>query len=352
MIFHQFRAGGCLSYLLGCERTHVAALVDPEISLHERYLGEASSAGLRIEYVVDTHTHADHFSATHAVARRLSVPAVMHRATTVTHVDLRVDDGEMLLVGDLRLRVLHTPGHTSDAMCLVAGDRVLTGDTLLIQATGRTDLPTGDPATLHRSLFEKVLALDDGLAVYPAHDYQGRSSSTIGAERATNPRLQLREPAAFVARMRSLSLDMPVHLTEALRTNRTGGKPVAQLLDEARRVVPFMAMDELVRRLAGARDLAILDVRERDAYEAGHLPGAIHLARGQLELRVDEVVPDPDTRLVVVCELGKISTLAVATLRTMGFTRAVALDGGVTAWREAGFPIEGRTGGAAIAAAC
>jgi glyoxylase-like metal-dependent hydrolase (beta-lactamase superfamily II)/rhodanese-related sulfurtransferase len=353
MNFHQFRAGGCLSYLLGCDRTHVAALVDPEISLLDRYLGEASRSGLRIEYVVDTHTHADHFSATHAVARRLSVPAVMHRATSVTHVDMRVDDGEMLIVGDLRLRVLHTPGHTSDAMCLVAGDRVLTGDTLLIQATGRTDLPTGDPATLHRSLFEKVLALDDALEVYPAHDYKGRSSTTVGAERATNPRLQLRDPEAFVAQMRSLSLDMPVHLTEALRTNRTGGKSVEQLLDEARRVVPFMAMDELVRRLAGGgRDLAILDVRERAAYEAAHLPGAIHLARGQLELRIDEVVPDPDTRLVVVCELGKISTLAVATLRTMGFTRAVALDGGVTAWREAGYPVEARGGGGAAATAC
>jgi glyoxylase-like metal-dependent hydrolase (beta-lactamase superfamily II) len=340
MPLQQFRAGGCLSYLLSCERSHVAALVDPEISLVERYLGEASSAGIRLKYVIDTHTHADHFSATHTVAHRLSLPAVMHRSTEVTQVDLRIDDGEELLVGDLRVQVMHTPGHTSDSMCLVAGDRVLTGDTLLIQATGRTDLPTGDPAAMHGSLFGKLLALDDALQVFPAHDYQGRSSTTIGAERATNPRLQLRDPEAFVAQMRSLSLAMPTHLTEALRTNRTGAKSVAQMIEEATRAVPFMSMPELRRRIdEGARDLIVLDVRERDAYEARHLPGALHVARGQLELRIDEVVPDPVTRLVVYCELGKISALATATLRAMGYMRAVALDGGLQAWTEAGFPL-------------
>jgi rhodanese-related sulfurtransferase len=139
--------------------------------------------------------------------------------------------------------------------------------------------------------------------------------------------------------MRSLSLEMPVHLTEALRTNRTGAKSVAQLLEEATGTVPFMSVQELHRRIReGARELTVLDVRERDAYEAGHLPGALHLARGQLELRIDAAVPDPTTRLVVYCELGKISTLAVATLRTMGYTRAVALEGGLRAWAAAGLP--------------
>ncbi len=254
MLFHQFRAGGCLSYLLACERSHVAALVDPEISLVERYLGEASSAGLRLKYVIDTHTHADHFSAAHTVAQRLSLPAVMHRATEAVHVDLHVEDGEELLVGDLRLQVMHTPGHTSDSMCLVASDRVLTGDTLLIQATGRTDLPTGDPAAMHASLFGKLLGLDDSLLVFPAHDYEGRSSTTLGAQRATNPRLQLRDPAAFVAQMRSLSLAMPTHLTEALRTNRSGAKSVAQMIEEATRAIPFMSMQEVRRRIDGARE--------------------------------------------------------------------------------------------------
>ena len=141
--------------------------------------------------------------------------------------------------------------------------------------------------------------------------------------------------------MRALSLGMPDHLTEALRTNRTGGKTVAQLLDEAARQIAFMSMEDAgALGAAGAGDLVVLDVRERDAYDAGHIPGARHVPRGQLELRIDQVLPDPTVRVVTCCEFGKISTLAAATLRTMGFDRAVALDGGMKAWREAGYPLE------------
>ena len=123
--------------------------------------------------MIDTHTHADHFSATRQLAKQLGVPVVMHRLPPATGVDMRVDDGEMIVVGKLRLRVLHTPGHTRDSMCLVVGDRVFTGDTLLIGATGRTDLPTGDPEQLYDSLFGKLLKLDPALLVYPGARLQG-----------------------------------------------------------------------------------------------------------------------------------------------------------------------------------
>src|SRR5262249_35948187 len=143
-----------------------------------------------LKYVVDTHTHADHFTASRQLARELSVPVVMHARAAAPFVDLRLEDGETLVVGSLRLDVLSTPGHTDDSMCLVLSDRVLTGDTLLIGGTGRTDLPTGDPDRLYDSLFGKLLQLDEGLLVYPAHDYKGRSHTTLGVEKAGNPRLQ------------------------------------------------------------------------------------------------------------------------------------------------------------------
>ncbi len=254
---------------------------------------------------------------------------------------MHVDDGEMLVVGKLRLRVMYTPGHTRDSMCLIAGDRVFTGDTLLIGGTGRTDLPTGDPEALHDSLFNRLLKVDPATPVYPAHDYKGQGHSTIGQELATNPRLQKAERAAFVAMMRNLDLSMPTHLTEALRTNLSGGKTVAQLLAEAAATVPFMSLEELKARVESAEpDLVVLDVRERDAYEDGHIPGARLLPRGQLELRVNQDLPDPTPRILAYCEFGRISTLATATLREMGFQRAVALDGGMKAWREAGFPVK------------
>ncbi len=341
MIFEQVATGGCQSYLIGCSETCSAALIDPEIRQIDRYHTLAARAGVRIRFVIDTHTHADHFSAARQLGEVLGVPVVMHRESPAAFASLRLDDGDMLTIGQLRVRVIHTPGHTRDSMCLVTEDRVFTGDTLLIGATGRTDLPTGDPDALYDSLFGKVLKLDPALKVFPAHDYKGRSHSTIGDELSANPRLQERDRTAFTAMMRQLNLTAPTHITEALRTNLSGGKTVTQLLSEAAAMVPFMALAELDSRLASRPDdLVVLDVREKDAFEAGHIPGARHLPRGQLELRVNEELPDPTARIVVYCEFGKISTLAAATLRQLGFMRATALDGGMTAWRERGLRVE------------
>jgi hypothetical protein len=141
-------------------------------------------------------------------------------------------------------------------MCLRAGDRVFTGDTLLIGGTGRTDLPTGDPEALYDSLFGRLLKLDPATTVFPAHDYKGASRARSASEIADNPRLQKRDRSAFVAMMRELNLSAPDHMTEALRTNLSGGKTVEQLLAEAAAKVPFMALDELRRRTAARDNLA------------------------------------------------------------------------------------------------
>ena len=340
MIFEQIATGGCQSYLLGCSESHAAILIDPNLAQADYYLGLAARDGLRIRYVLDTHTHADHFSAARELGRKLDVPVVAHTLSPAPHATFRLADGEILRVGNMRLKALYTPGHTRDSICVLTEDRIFTGDTLLIGATGRTDLPTGDPEALYDSLFGTVLKLDPALKVYPAHDYKGRSHSTIAEEIQSNPRLQKRERADFVEMMKKLNLDAPVHLTEALRTNMSGGKTVAQLLSDAAAQVPFISMAELAERV-GKNDLGLvlLDVREKDAYAAGHIPGAQHLPRGQLELRVNKELPDPTARILVCCEFGQISTLAAATLRDMGFTRAAALDGGIKAWRESGLPL-------------
>ena len=347
MIFEQIRNGGCLSYVVGCEERRAGAVIDPALEQIDRYLAVAAERGIVIHYVIDTHTHADHFSAALELSRRLGVPAVSHRENAAPYVSLRVDDGELLIVGKLKLRVLHTPGHTSDSMCLALGDRIFTGDTLLIGGTGRTDLPTGDPEALHDSLFDKLLRQKDDLLVFPAHDYKGRSSSTIGKEKADNPRLQKKERAEFVELMRGLDLAMPTHLTEALRTNRSGGKTVAQLIADAARQTSFMGMEEVRARIDRADGrLVLLDVREKDAFDAAHLPGARHVPRGQLELRIDKELPDPTTPILAYCQFGMISTLAAATLRTMGYAHVVALDGGMKAWLDAGYPVERHAGSA------
>ena len=340
MLFETVATGGCRSYLIGCEQTCAAALIDPELSQVDRYLALAARDGLRIKYLVDTHTHADHFSATQQLARQFNVPVVMHAASPAPFVDLRLQSGELLVIGKLRLQAMHTPGHTRDSMCLTVEDRVFTGDTLLIGATGRTDLPSGDASSLYDSLFDGVLKLDPATKVFPAHEYKGRDHTTIGRELAENPRLQQRDRGAFIELMQNLNLTMPTHITEALRTNMNGGKTVAQMLAEAAAIVPFMSLAELKASVESDRcDFLVLDVREREAFMQGHIQGAMHLPRGQLELRVNQDLTDPTRRILVYCEFGRVSTLATATLRQMGFKGAVALDGGMKAWREAGYPV-------------
>ena len=340
MVFEQIATGGCRSYLIGCAETCAAVLIDPELSQIDRYFALAGHHGLRIRHLIDTHTHADHFSATRELARRLNVSIAMHQSSPAPFVDMRLGDGESMVLGKLRINVMHTPGHTRDSMCLRVENRLFTGDTLLIGATGRTDLPTGDPEALHDSLFNRLLRLDPALEVYPAHEYKNREHTTLAQELQQNPRLQKRDRGEFVEMMRNLNLSMPTHLTEALRTNLSGGKTIAQLLSEAAATVSFMSLDELKTRVdAHDVELVTLDVRERDAYAAGHVPGARHLPRGQLELRINEELPDPTLRILAVCEFGRVSTLAAATLRQIGFQRAIALDGGMKAWREAGYPL-------------
>src|SRR3954471_17491527 len=129
MIFEQISSGGCRSYLVGCADSCVAVLIDPESKQLDRYRMLAARDGLRIQYVIDTHTHADHFSAARRMGELLNVPVVMNRNSSAPFSQLRLDDGDMLVVGKLRLKAIHTPGHTADSMCLLVEDRVFTGDT-------------------------------------------------------------------------------------------------------------------------------------------------------------------------------------------------------------------------------
>jgi glyoxylase-like metal-dependent hydrolase (beta-lactamase superfamily II) len=235
MFFEQIATGGCQSYVLGCSESGAAALIDPEIRQIDRYLGTIARTGLRVKYLIDTHTHADHFSATHHLAETLAAPVVMHRTSPAPFADLRLDDSDVLTIGQMQLKAIHTPGHTRDSMCFVMEDRIFTGDTLLIGGAGRTDLPTGDPEALYDSLFGQILKLDAELIVFPAHDYKAQGQSTIGKELMNNPRLRNKDRASFVEMMRQLNLPEPVHLAEALRANTTGDTSMAQMLSEASR---------------------------------------------------------------------------------------------------------------------
>lgn len=214
-IFEELNGGAsCRTYLIVSPRTREALLVDPVLELVPGYLQRLGKDQLRLTLVVDTHTHADHLSGGRELAR---MTGAVHAGAPEGSVQRPLGEGDVLRVGEVSLTVWESPGHTADGLVLKMEDRVLTGDTLLIGATGRTDLPTGDAEAEYRSL-QRLLSLPGDTLVFPAHDYGGRTFSTIGHERLTNPRLRL-DHEVFLRVMRAPRSEKPARLEQALAYN-------------------------------------------------------------------------------------------------------------------------------------
>jgi len=212
------------TYLLGCEETGQALLIDPVLPTWERDLEIIRALGLRLRYTVETHIHADHITSARqlkqAVGSLIAGPALDRLACT----DALLEEGKPLQLGSIRLDPLHTPGHTDNHFSYRLGDRLFSGDALLIDGCGRTDFQSGDAATLYRSITQKLFSLPDETLVYPAHDYEGRRVSSIGQEKVRNARLGGgKSMADFVRIMDELKLDYPKFIDHALPGNRACG---------------------------------------------------------------------------------------------------------------------------------
>lgn len=222
MIFRQLfePLSSTYTYLLGDETSGQAVLIDPVIATMERDLAEVHRLGLKLAFTVDTHIHADHITAAlemkRAVGSRIAAPAYDKLAC----VDIGLEEGKPFQVGGITLGPLHTPGHTAGHFAYVANGRVFTGDALLIEGCGRTDFQNGDADALYKSVREKLFALPDDTVVYPGHDYHGRSASSIGQEKASNPRLGgTRTVEQFRAIMAGLNLPYPKFIEYAVPGN-------------------------------------------------------------------------------------------------------------------------------------
>ena len=219
IFFEQIRSAGCLSYLLGCAKDKVCVVIDPEVDKADDYVELSKFFESTIHYAIDTHTHADHNSACKVLRERYGIKTVMHRATDAPYIDVNVEDGDEIKFGQQSLRVVYTPGHTQDAMCLLFKDRIFTGDTLLIGGCGRTDLPGGNAEAQFQSLL-KLKSLGDEIRVYPGHDYR-EAVSTLGEEKQKNARMLVSTQEEFVHFMTSRKPPLPRKIQEALEWNRT-----------------------------------------------------------------------------------------------------------------------------------
>src|SRR3954464_4595446 len=212
MIFRQLFEpdSSTYTYLLGCPETGAALLIDPVLETAERDLGEVRALGLSLVWTVETHVHADHVTAAARLRTLAGCKIAFPAGEEIAGADAYLSELEPLAAGAVALKPLYTPGHTDNHHCYLAGERVFTGDALLIDGCGRTDFQGGCAATLYRSVHDKIFTLPDETLVYPAHDYRGREVSSVGEERARNPRLGGgRSMAEFVAIMAALDLPYP-----------------------------------------------------------------------------------------------------------------------------------------------
>jgi glyoxylase-like metal-dependent hydrolase (beta-lactamase superfamily II) len=230
MIFKQFfETETCtFTYLLACEKTKQAVLIDTVESEVPEYLKELDAQDLKLVYTLETHVHADHVTAADILRQKLGSKSVVHRDAGAMCGDLLVTDGVHLIVGSLDLEVRYTPGHTNGCISFFAGDRIFTGDSLLIGGCGRTDFQGGDAGKLYDSIHAKIFSLNDDVIIYPGHDYNGNTQSTVGEERKNNKRLgNNRSREAFIHLMSELKLAYPKYIDVAVPANQACGKVVS-----------------------------------------------------------------------------------------------------------------------------
>jgi sulfur dioxygenase len=344
MFCRELNRGKCKTYLLACERTRHAVLIDPLKENTGRYIAVAAYHGFRLDYVIDTHTHADHRSGTFDLADLTDAKVVMERHAPAPHVAIHVSNSDVIEVGDLRLKMFYTPGHTPDGISISVDGRVFTGDTLLIGGTGRADFPGGDAGRQYDAITAALFTLPNDTLVFPAHDYRGNHQSTIGQEKAYNPRVAGRTRAEYIDIMKNLGLALPDKIQEALQANQSAIDddslkfPDLTQLSAIRQTSP----SELESRLKVGNAPVIIDVREQDEYtdELGHLRGSRLIPLRLLPSKAAEFDHLKGSEIVAVCRSGVRSTTAAAILTGLGFEHVSNLKGGMLEWNEAGLPVE------------
>ena len=328
MLFRQLfdRSTSTYTYLVADETTREALLIDPVHGQLERDLQLLRELDLTLRYVLDTHVHADHVTAAGALRERTGAKTGAS-AKGPDCADIRIQDADELQVGALTVKAIATPGHSDCSMSYLVGDRVFTGDTLLVRGCGRTDFQNGSARDLYASITRARFALPDATLVYPGHDYRGHGVSTIGEEKRSNPRLSGKTEDEFVTIMGGLALAPPERLLESVTANRACGMPSA---------VPELTVAEAKARLGEAR---FIDVREANELvgELGHIAGVEHVPLGTLP---DAAASWPrDRPIVVVCRSGNRSGKATRTLLDVGFKDVLNMGGGMLAWNAAGLPV-------------
>ena len=336
MLFRQFfdKISFTYTYLIANKKGAEACIIDPVLEHIENYLKAIKDLDLKLVKVIDTHVHADHVSGISKLRDKTHCIACMGKSQNASEiVSMEVSDNEKFKVGDLELRALFTPGHTDDSYCFLLNDKIFTGDTLLIGGTGRTDFQNGNAEDQYNSLFNVVLKLDDSVLVYPAHDYKGETVSTIGFERKTNPRLQVKSKQEYVDLMSSLNLPNPKLMDIVVPKNRKHGVPLEIQMQ-------FNGINvQQLKTMMNQKKVKLIDVREDfEIQRDGLIEKSIQVPYTQIENFFQNIELSQSTdQFVLYCHSGQRTYLALQKLKNSNIYH---LAGGILNWLEAGESVQ------------
>ena len=352
MVLEQLNPHSCRSYVIGTGDTPEVTIIDPVLDHIEDYVKFFRDSGYTLTHVVDTHTHADHISAAAALKDMTDCEYIMHRTAPARCATFLVRDEMEFELSGLLTKVIHTPGHTKDSICLVVDGHVFTGDALFLDdgGAGRDDLPGGDPGKHWESL-QRLMQLPEDLVVLPAHDYRNRKSSTIGVQKTSNPHLRPRSKTEFVQYLEDLRLGPADWMKDVLKANYACARdpkaawiPIDMPACEIKgtmsagvndQQVSSVSARELRRKLKSGQAPVLVDVREAVELDGplGHLPGILHIPIGSLTARLGEIEVHQDRDIVIVCRSGARAHTAAQILMQAGFARVNVLVGGMMAYR-------------------
>ena len=353
LIFRQLfdQQSSTYTYLLADSRTGDAVLIDSVFEQLNRDIALLDELDLKLNYVVDTHCHADHVTSAWLLKQKTGAKIAVSARAGVENADIYLRHGDVVDFGKRYLSIRETPGHTDGCLTYVLDDESMafTGDCLLIRGCGRTDFQHGEARQMYQSVHSQIFTLPDETLLYPAHDYRGLTVTSVAEEKNYNPRLggKLSEKD-FDGYMRNMNLPHPRQIEIAVPANLKSGKPVNPFLGEKQEdwapvKFTFAGICEIDPQSLEDRLqlIQVIDVRDHDEYQGplGHIPGAVSIPLDNFRGRIAEI--STDRPVVTVCRAGGRSAQAILILQNEGFKKVANLAGGMLRWRGEGHPVTG-----------
>lgn len=347
IIFHQLfePVSSTYTYIIADKKTKEAAIIDPVLETVDRDSKLIEELGLRVVYALDTHIHADHITGAGELRKRLGLKSAVSAEAEVDCVDIPLEDGQELLLGDKTIKVIATPGHTNTCLTFAFEGMIFTGDALLIRGCGRTDFQQGSSDTLFKSVREKLFKLPDEVIIYPGHDYRGLTSSTIGTEKKFNARLkETISLDEFKKIMSELKLANPKKIHEAVPANLACGVPKDSRTMHPQTVdgTPEISVEDLFNHMneVKSKKVRLIDVRRPDEYnnELGHIDGTDLITLGP-DLTAYLEKGDRSEEIIFVCRSGGRSGAATQESIKFGYKNTINMAGGMLRWNEKKLPI-------------